>query len=344
MHSIKKAVIRFCLVLAFIIAVQEIVRCCYQSWTDITFWSKKERKELEGTLDTLYCGTSLAYFAFNPETLDQAMGTNSFNLATASQPFIANYYLIRETVEKNPVKHIYLTISLPSLLKSGSNVQDYLSGFENMRSWKWKMAYLSAVNMEKVWLSSLLYTTQADYDISFKQMKKNVIRKYIEERFPEKYAGRGFRISEGVFKGRKGENHFTCTWADGSNEERLQEKAVTYLEKIVEFCKEKEIELTLIGTPYTKVFTDGIGNVDGFHQYMTGKAKEWGVDFFNFIYYKERFTVFPDEVFKDGFHLNTAGGEAFNEALIKVMQSEEPYTYFYDSVSEFEENEADGNL
>lgn len=340
MRGVRKAMIRVLLVAVFVIALQEGVRLCYQDWTNATFWSKKERNELEGTLDTLYCGTSLAYYAFNPEIIDAEMGTSGFNLATAAQPYIGTYYLIRETVEKNPIEQIYLTISLPSLLKAEAYLQNYLSAFENMCSWKWKLAYLTAVNQEEVWLASLLYTTQVDSYMAPGEVKENLTKKLLEPRFPNNYAGKGYRVSHKVFKGRdRKENQKKNTWYEGSNEDRIQEEAITYLEKIVEFCKENDIELTLVGPPYTKVFTEGAGDMDGFHQYVKGKADEWGVDFYNFVLYKNKQTVFPDEVFKDAHHLNAAGGDAFSHALVEVMQSDDPYSYFYDSMAEFGTNE-----
>lgn len=337
MRNIRKAVIRVLLVFVLLIALQGVVRLCYEDWSAITLWSKQERKELDGTLDTLYCGTSLAYYAFNPEILDAELGTSGFNLGTAAQPYVGTYYLIQEAVEKNPIKQIYLSVSLPSLLKQEIYTHNYVSAFENMNSWKWKLAYLTAVNKEEVWIASLLYSTQVDDYRDTSAVKTNIEKKLLGAEAPKGYGGRGYRVTNAVFKGRdREENLEVNTWYEDQDESRIVTESITYLEKIVEFCKENEIELTLIGLPYTQLFIDGGGDMDGFHEYMTGKAEEWGVDFYNFILYKDRVSVFTDETFKDGQHLNYTGGERLSYALAEVLQSDDPASYFYDSLEEFE--------
>lgn len=336
MRRVGKAIIRVFLVFVFVIALQEAVRFCYENWSSITIWSKKERQGLEGTLDTLYCGTSLVYDGINPEIMDGKLGTNSFNVASAGQPIIGSYYLLRETAEKNPIKQVYLSIPMPSLLKEEAYLQNYLSAFENLGSWKWKLKYLSAVNKEEVWTAALFYTTQVESYIAPGTIKKNIKNKLLLQEPPQIYGGRGYRLSDTIFTGRvRKENDTKNTWYESGNESRIQEEALIYLERMADFCKEEGIELIFIGMPYPQVYIDGAGDIDGFHRYIQEKADSFGVEFYDFVYYKEREEVFTDEKFKDDHHLNTAGGNIFSGILAEVLQSGEPAAYFYDSVDEF---------
>lgn len=337
MQNVRKAIIRVFLVVFIMIALQETVRFCYESWNSITIWSKKERKELEGTLDTLYLGTSIVYDGIVPSMLDAELGTNSFNMGSAGQPVIGSYYLLLEAAEKNPIKQVYMSIPMPSLLKADAYLQNYLSAFENLYTLEWKLKYLSAVNKEEVWKAALFYSTQVEYYLVPQKVKTNIIKKLNPQDPPELYGGRGFRHSTSVFKGRKQQkNNIRNTWFESGNEERLQAQALTYLDKMAEFCKENDIELTLIGMPYPQVFIDGAGNMDGYHEYLQSKAEELGVEFYDFIYHKEREEIFTNETFKDDHHLNTIGGEAFSRMMIEVLQSDNPQEYFYDSLAEFE--------
>lgn len=336
MRNIRKAIVRVCLVLVFMIVLQEAVRFCYQSWSSATIWSQKERRELEGTIDTVYCGTSLAYYAFSPKILDKALGTSSFNLATASQPYRGMYYLIRETAEKNPLKQVYIAVSLKSLMREEQDIHNYVSAFENMCSWKWKLKYLSDINQEEVWISSLLYSTQVENYIAPATVKENVTKKLFHEKHPKSYGGRGLRLTNGVFEGRENEeNSEVNTWNVKDEEQDINQEAVIYLEKIADFCKEEGIKLTFIGLPYTQIYVDGAGDIDGFHQYVQEKADAWGVEFYDFVLYKDRATLFTDKVFRDQKHLNTKGGKIFSHVMAEVLLSEDPRSYFYDSVEEF---------
>lgn len=339
MCNIRKALIRVVLVILLVIGVQSVVRLCYEDGFAVTYWSKKERQELEGTIDTLYIGTSLTYYAFNPEILDAELGSSSFNLGTGSQPYIGNYYLIRDTAETNPIKHVYLTISLSPLLTKNTYRSSYVSAFENMRSWKWKLAYLTSVNREEVWMSSLFYSTQVKHYLALEDVKENLQNKLVDKEWPSNYGGRGYRIIKKKYKGRDAEeNSEEYTWNAELGESQIKEQAMIYIEKIVEFCKEEGIELTLISLPYSQDFVDGGGDLDDFHQFFKAKAEEWDVDFYDFILYKDRETVFTNEYFKDAHHLNVNGGTIFSNLLAEVMQSENPQDYFYESLAEFDKN------
>lgn len=336
MHNIRKAIVRVCLVLVFVILLQEAVRFCYQSWSSATIWSKKERKELEGTIDTVYCGTSLAYYAFNPEILDAKLGSSSFNLATASQPYMGMYYLLQETAEKNPLKQVYIAISLKSLMREEQDIHNYVSAFENMCSWKWKLKYLFDINQEEVWISSLLYSTQVDSYLAPDTVKKNLKNKLFVRTEPKNYGGRGLRLARTVFEGREEEeNTEVNTWNVKDEATDINAEAVIYLQKIVDFCNAEGIELTFIAPPYSQVYVDGAGDYDGFHQYVQKKADEWGVEFYDFVLYKERPALFTNEVFRDQKHLNITGGKLFSNILAEVMQSDDPHSYFYESVNDF---------
>lgn len=337
MRKIKKAVFRFFLVIFIIVALEGAVRLCYESWVNQTVQSKMERKKLEGTIDTLYCGNSLTYYSFNPEILDEALGTNSFNLATASQPYIGTYYLIRDAVEKNPIDQIYVTIALPPL-KERSSTRYYVSGFENMSTWKWKLRYLMEVQKEDVWITSLLYTTQVENYLDVESVKANLLNKLIKKEPSSNYAGRGYRQIDTEFEdeGREEkENGRVNLWNGAKGEEQIQEEALTYLKKIADFCNDQGIHLTFVTLPYTQTYLDGARDLDDFNEYFQEKSEEWGADYLNFMLYKDREKVFTNEKFKDDRHMNVKGSEAFCRLFAEIKRSDHKEDYFYDSMKDF---------
>lgn len=339
MRNIRKAIYKFLLVVFFVVALQSGARLCYENWVNQTVQSKMEREKLKGTIDTLYCGNSLTYYAFSPQVLDEVLGWSSFNLATASQPYIGTYYLIRDAVEDNPIEQIYVTVALPPL-KEQAGTRHYVSGFENMCNWKWKLRYLWAVQKEDVWVSSLLYTTQIEDYLDLKGVKSNLRGKLVTKATPSNYAGRGYRYTEDVFEGRENEqNGRVNSWSAESEEQQVQEEALRYLEKIAVFCEERGIRLTFVTMPYTQAYLDGAKDLDAFHEYIAGKAEEWGADFWNFMLYKDREHIFTDDKFKDDHHMNAKGSEAFCSIFAQVVQSEQPKDYFYERMEEFDGND-----
>lgn len=338
MRNFSKVIIRVCLVLFFVFGLQRAVRFGLENWKLATVMSKQERKELEGTIDTLYCGTSIAYCAYNPVVLDEDLGTSSFNLGTASQPCVGTYYLVRETVEKNPIKQIYLTLSLPTL-KAERKPERYLSAYETMRSMKWKLAYLAAVKDNDLTTQALFYSTRVEPEeyTKTKKIRSNIKNKQNPGKKVEGYEERGFRSCEKYYNSQGPiENSENNYWYGDQSTGQLDPEAVTYMKKLAKFCEKKDIKLTLVVVPWSQDYIDAAGDLDDMDRVCRELAQEMGVDYYNFLLYRGRQKVFTDYLFKDEQHLNTTGGNMFSKLLADVVTSEDPDSYFYESMAEFD--------
>lgn len=335
MRSFRKVVLRILAVVVVVAAFEGAVRFCYEGWKTLTVVSKKERDELKGTLDTLFCGTSVTYRGFNPEIYDEKMGTSSFNLGTASQPVKGTYYLIRETVEENPVKEIYLGVTIPTLKAERYDIR-YVSAFENLRTWKWKIRYLLSTKSEPILTTALFYSTRVTEYLHPGKVLENVKSK-LKNKKPKAFGKRGFRGTSAVYKGNKGleKNSDGNYWDGGRGASQIEPETLEYIRKIAEFCKEKDIKFTMVILPWTQDYIDGAGDMDDMDRVCRELADELEIDFYNFILYKERMTEFGNDKFKDVQHFNKSGGNTFTELLTEVVSSDDPQEYFYDSVEEF---------
>lgn len=83
MKNVKKIAVRSCVVLLFIAGFEFMARFCHESWKTYLLTSKRERSEMKGTIETLYCGTSLAARAFQPATQDYIDGGPAFSAVFA---------------------------------------------------------------------------------------------------------------------------------------------------------------------------------------------------------------------------------------------------------------------
>ena len=329
MHNIKKALLGVLMTLGLIIGIQMAVRCCYEDWNLFKISVMRDRKETEGTIDTLYCGSSLAYWAYIPEYLDEKLGTSSFNLGSGAQPVMGTYYLIRDAVEKNPVKKIYYTISITELKKKNINTSSYLSAYEYISSWKWKLRYLAQIMDEEVWMSALFYSTQVEDYFDLKSVKQNLVNKYLNKKENPRYGGRGYRISKTQFEGSdKIKNSSNRTWVAEAGEDQLNEESFLYLQKIAEYCRNEGIELIWVIPPYPEDFIHAAGELDSFNEFLKEKAQEWDVQLYDFTFYKNRESVFTNDKFKDYIHLNKYGAELFCEILAELEINKNPEFYF----------------
>lgn len=336
MKNVKKVIVRGCVLLLFVAGFEFMARFCYESWKTYLLTSKRERSEMNGTIETLYCGTSLAARAFQPVTLDDLLGTTGFNLATNSQPLKGTYYLVRETAEENPVKQIYLALSI-SALKETAATQTYLSAYENMRTACWKVRYLLSVSDESLTVSALLYSTRVENFLNLKTVKANVKNKLKKTKVKKYYGQRGWRASQKYYQGENaGRQNGPLNYWDGSEGAgQINEESLKYLYKMADFCRAEGIELNLVLLPVTQDYIDGAGDLDDLDETCRALAGELDAGFYNFMLYKERQTVFTDDKFGDVKHFNVDGGPAFSAVFAEVLTSDAPQAYFYDSMEDF---------
>lgn len=339
MHVIKKIMIRLCVVLAFVIALESTVRFCYEAWKpiEVVRLSKEERGELKGTLDTVYCGTSVTYYAFNPWYLDEQLGTSSFNLATSAQPVIGSYYLVRDAAEENPIQRVYLMLTLPALKSERTGLQ-HVSAYTNMRTWKWKLRYLLAMGDEDTALSLLFYSTNVDSYLTPRTVLDNIRHKLNPAAECKGYVGKGFRSNGGsrVFDGVPKKNASKKNrWNGKAGISQVDDETLEYLRKLGSFCGKNGIDLSVVIAPPSQAYLNQAGDLDDMDRCLRELTEEIGADYYNFILYRERTAVFTDDKFKDWQHFNMAGSEAFNRLFAEVVQSERPEDYFFSSMAEF---------
>ena len=57
-------------------------------------------------VDTIFVGSSHCYRSFDPELVDAALGTHSFNLGTSQQLPDGSYWLVREAAANSPLRTV----------------------------------------------------------------------------------------------------------------------------------------------------------------------------------------------------------------------------------------------
>ncbi len=335
----RKVLSRICIVFAFVFVLESVIRFCYEDWSkySLIIVSQRERKELNGTLDTIYCGPSVTFNALDPYILDEKLGTNSFNLGASTQPLIGSYYLIRDTAENNDLRHVYQVLTIP-MLKRGKKGRNYTTPYKQMCTLRWRLAYLAALKDESRVLPILAYSTSVKSYFQWSYVRRNIANRIGENQKLAKYKGRGFRNGgKKVYQGENAQerNADYYYWDGTLGLSQANEEALRYLKKSAEFCRKNGIEYTILLLPHPQESLNGAGDLDNLYECLNGLAEELGVRFLNFQLYKNRLTEFADDKFRDDEHMNTIGGETFSNLFAEVVSSAHPEDYFYESTEEF---------
>ncbi|MDE6312758.1 MAG: hypothetical protein K2M46_03925 [Lachnospiraceae bacterium] len=324
MRSIRKIGLRLLLIIVVIVVYEIGVRYAYESYFASVIYTNREKSQMAGTIETLYCGTSTMQRGINMDVADQEMDTISFNIASSDQPMDGTYFLMKDMVKDNPVNTVFLGVSPETMSKDKlatkwkSLVVDRLDGAED------KMDYLIHGSSIEEWPYLLLYSVRVDDYLDFKAVKKNITKKCSKE-FAEGSTHDKYYRGRGAF----GRNKVYQAEPVGTLEQRksafnsadIYQKYEDYFKKCIEFCQEKDIEVVLLYPPMTGNKINKYKDITPIHDYYGEIAQEYGVEFWDFNYYKDLKTVFSNEFFEDEKHLNGEGGKVFARELAKVYRA-----------------------
>lgn len=120
MKEIKKGIIvtiLFC-VIVLVIGAALTDWGIHKSWDH--FYDTELRNELSGSIDTIYCGSSHLRSGIDPVIVDEITQNASYNLSGNAMTWPGRYYLLKNELERNPVKRVYLEISYNTLSQTPS--------------------------------------------------------------------------------------------------------------------------------------------------------------------------------------------------------------------------------
>ena len=275
--------------------------------------------------DTVFLGTSHGQYGIDPQTVDSVTGENSLNLCMADEYLDDTYYLLKLVCETNqPDKIIYeLDPSYWMLNQHEGATQIFF--YKEFPFSMAKLEYFFGKIMELDFRSTL--APWGYYRNEYKNIGKNVTVKMSEayktydpsvlEIDVGHYGGKGFIYRDRIEGEDKGE--FNNVPFDKA---AIQEKAVSYFEKIVTYCENKGIELIVITTPVpeetTSAFADSYENA---HQYFQEWMDAYGLTYLDFNHVRSEVLSRSMEGYWDyDGHMDGIRAEEFSKVLGTIIE------------------------
>ena len=283
---------------------------------------------MEDNVDNIYLGSSHVHYNIKPEILDVISGENNYNLATGLQPMNTSYYLLKEAGKENKISHVYLELSC------GLTTGDYgkIKTYEQLPN-SWRVLDYVKPSLNKLqWILDI--SEPEYYYLSFfparRYYKEFLDGAYISGQLQNKaedeenkwkggYVYKGYRHTEAVIDGMYCEKSKRVCF----EENPITDEIITYLIKIIDFCKKNEIELTLFTSPITDCELHNFENYDIWGNQIRNLATENGINYYDFNLCKIEYLDLSDEHYwRDNNHLNTWGAEVYTQFLGKVFDEE----------------------
>lgn len=257
--------------------------------------------------DVLFIGDCEVFENFSPKVLWEDYGIHSYIRGSAQQLVWHSYYLLKEMLKKEKPKVVIYNVLT---MKYGSpQKESYNRMTLDPMKWskeKWDAIHASMLPEEKVveYVFPLLRfhsrwseLNQEDMDYFFKK---------------DKVSHNGYlmnvdvRAAGKVPRGRPLKKY------------EFSDYAYSYLDKIVELCKENEIELVLIKAPVLYPYW-----YKQWDRQIKNYAKKNGLKYYNFLERVEEAGLdFKTDTYDRGLHLNVYGAEKLSRYFGNILKEE----------------------
>lgn len=245
-HSVILRVVAFVMILfLMIIAANKISQPILLDWNNYStidgFYEQPEN-----TIETIFVGTSRAMCAFSPMELYRDYGISSYVLATASQPLEASYYWTVEAYRCHP-KTLKTVILECTKVRGYFDLGSYQRAIDTMR-YPTKLKAVLSSPIEKsqkfYYLSPLM-----EYHSRWLSLGK---ADFTEYRYRPQEETRGYLYFDTVRANTTNYKSFELPLAyidPDAKPAKFEEDSLESLAKIVDFCKDKQLNLVLVTTP-----------------------------------------------------------------------------------------------
>jgi hypothetical protein len=291
------------------------------------------RRQLAGTLDTVYLGSSFGYRAFEPVIIDGVLGTSSYNLGGAMMTMQGRYELFKKELSRNPIKTAVIELGVTAFSRDraeeGPEGDIYVLGrldtfFERAG---WFLNSIRVSEWPRLWYDTLnrgVYAWQQKL-----HGRSNAVIQYETRGFVPVGTNAQTLTPEELESVRD-----TESWGGAIADENIY-----YLEKILELCRERGIKVIFTTATVTDRAIFMYSDLDEMHEYYEKLAERENAVYIDMNLLKERKTLFADETaYFDKLHLSKSGADVFSktwaELVLAVKNGEHISPLFYDGYAE----------
>lgn len=335
MRSFKRTLLK---ALAFVLSVLAGIAVISEPYFQSEVYHYQDaavRGSLAGTLDTIVCGSSHAYRAIAPTTLDGELGVNSYNISASLMTMAGRYDLLKDEIARNPVELVILDASYNSLTRNrdseGPEGDIYQLG-RYRNPLKRASYFFRHIRLDEY--GAVLYDALDRGYASWKSLLAGAGKVGSSDKYTTK----------GYSPGRYEPRATLSDWEYHSVQvfKKVDEECLYYMNKIMQLCKDNQIAVVVVVVPISQYETLRFDGLDDFYDYMKAYCEEWSVPLMDFNLLRGKTTIFPDSThFFDDTHMSEGGAEVFSGYLcdvLKLWQSGQDYSdLFYGSYAEAEQ-------
>ncbi len=260
--------------------------------------------EPQNEFDVMFFGSSNTYCSFMPTVLWEQTGVYSYVFATQRQPLSATYSYIKEALKYQSPRLIVMDVL------TVEETQEYLdagvnhSAADDIRMGKEKVEMCLSLAPGKESLELLLPFIK--YHVRWKELQD---KDYAFRRNSLRDPLKGYVLLDNTY-----DKATYVSQKEVTECKEISEKNARYLQKIIDLCRERKIELLLVKTPNNET-------TEQRKLFNTARqtAEKNGVRFINFNDHYDAIGLDTSTDFYDATHLNYKGAEKFSKYFAEML-------------------------
>lgn len=271
---------------------------------------KEFRQQETNSIDLIFLGSSHCYQSLVPSVFDTILNINSFNMGSSFQTPVVSYYTLLEILETQHPQRVIMEVHHETLKgqKSLDNASHCFDFFNNKR-YKYNLIKNTIRSSD---LGGILFPTYRYNNFKrllFTDTKQDSTNNAHIHTY---YSHKGYAETP---KYKAAPLVINGDYIISQNYNELQ---IRSLEKIIDICKEKEIELTLITQTHNPDYFSTFRSYESFYQFMIDFSATNGIKYIDFNQ-PPFLNHLSAEDFYDTGHLFKHGAEKFSMMVVQEI-------------------------
>ena len=318
------------------------------AWHKILFHSYYTQDK---NIDNAFIGSSHVLCDVEPKLLDELNGKNNFNMSSPQQRYDTSYYLLKQMAEDNKLEHVYLECyylcvtdhEIWDKAQGAYRVSDYIGDPDHFAS-AWLISYAMKPSINKYAIQ--FHASDKDHTIEnilpfvrYRQklfdwpFMENNLKQGMSEESPSYTFHIDYEEPDGTPWCQeyhdKGDNYsdgrvYDCEKVFPTDRDLTKygigARSEEYLKKCIEYCRSKNIPVTVFVSPVLDFQLLSTGDYDSYVRALRELTASYGVDCYDFnLIKKEYLDIKHGDYYMDPEHLNAEGATMYTKVLWDVL-------------------------
>jgi len=259
------------------------------------------------SVDVVFIGSSHQFCSINPDLLYEDYGISSFMLATSAQTIPMSYYAAMEAIELQHPKMIVLEVLYCTNDFRTVTPEMSHTFFDGMPQCEARELALEDLIEEE---ERIYYEWNLGfYHNRWKDLKES-------DFIPEEVSARGGYYTEEI------KYNGIIPVISKDEKEPMAEEMLKYLDKLVDLCKENQVELVLYAAPFNALYDADDMREDLYRRqrifnWLEDYAKEHDLPYYNLFYEITEIQLDGMIDYKDSQHFNCYGQEKVTRYMVE---------------------------